>query len=301
MIDRAAMLVAAGDAEVRFDEPLSRHTTFKVGGPADAIVWPTTVAHVAELQRLCTARGWACRALGQGSNLLARDGGCRGVLLATARLGTLERVGPQGVRVGAGVPTGLLLKTATTWELGGVEFLAGVPGSVGGGILMNAGTPEGELKDVVAEVVSVVADGGRRVRDSAACGFTYRHSAIDEGEIVVEARLALTPRLRADIEARARALRDQRRTKEPHGVASAGSIFRNPPGDYAGRLLEQCGLKGRRVGHAEVSPVHANWIVNHGHARAADILALIDVCREAVAARFDLRLELEIKVVGEEP
>jgi len=301
VIDRAAMLAAADGAEVRFDEPLSRHTTFRVGGPADAIVWPTTVAGVGAVLRLCAARGWPCRALGEGSNLLVRDGGFRGVLLATTHLRTLEREGPHGVRVGAGVPTGHLLLTATTWELGGLEFLAGIPGSVGGGIVMNAGTPEGELKDVVAEVVTVLSDGGRRVRDGAACGFGYRRSALLAGEIVVEARLALTPRPRAAIEAATQAVREQRRAKEPHGVASAGSVFRNPTGDYAGRLLEQCGLKGRRVGEAEVSPVHANWIVNHGHARAADILQLIEACREAVAVRFGVTLELEIKVVGEEP
>ncbi|HEY3354762.1 MAG TPA: UDP-N-acetylmuramate dehydrogenase [Polyangia bacterium] len=301
MIGRDAILAAAGGAEVRFDEPLARHTTLRVGGPADALVFPETAAQVAAVRRLCAAQGWPCRALGAGSNLLVRDGGVRGVLIATAKLRQLERLGADAIAVGPGVATGKLLAAATGWELGGVEFLAGVPGTVGGGVIMNAGTTLGEFKDVVVEVTTVRADGAAQVRDGAACGFAYRRSAIGPDEVVTGARLVLTPRPRAVIAAAAEGLRAQRRGKEPHGVASAGSIFKNPPGDYAGRLIEQCGLKGRAAGAAEVSPVHANWIVNRGGARAKDVLALVALCRDEVEQRFGVRLELEVKVVGEEP
>jgi UDP-N-acetylmuramate dehydrogenase len=137
-------------------------------------------------------------------------------------------------------------------------------------------------------------------REAAACGFVYRGSALPPDEMVVEGELALPRRPRGEIEAAVRGLRDQRRQREPHGVANAGSIFKNPPGEFAGRLIEQCGLKGRRIGGAEVSPAHANWIVNQGEARAADVLALIALVRGEVERRFGLVLELEVKVVGEE-
>ena len=155
-----------------------------------------------------------------------------------------------------------MLSFATRESLGGVEFLGGVPGTVGGGMIMNAGTYLGEFKDVTVEVHAVDEKGARVVRDNAGCGFRYRHSDIPAADVVVGARLRLKTRPRAEIEAAVRELRDRRKAREPHGVPNAGSIFKNPPNDFAGRLIEACGLKGRRVGGAEVSPVHANWLVN---------------------------------------
>jgi UDP-N-acetylmuramate dehydrogenase len=297
VIDRDAILAAAA-GEVRFDEPLRAHTTFRIGGPVDALCWPTGVSGVQRLCALAQARGWPCHALGQGSNLLVRDGGVRGLLVATTRLRHLERDGERGVRCEAGVPTTKLLKEATAWELAGLEFLAGVPGTVGGGLVGNAGTPLGELKDVTAEVTSVEADGELRVRDAAACGFRYRGSDLGDG-IVVGARFALRPGTRAAIAARAATQRRDREGREPKGVPTAGSFFKNPPGDFAGRLLEQAGLKGRRLGGAEVSWVHANWIVNRADATAADVLGLMRICQEAVAAKFGVTLEPEVHIVGE--
>ena len=289
----------AGEGEARFDEPMARHTTLRIGGPVDAWVEPSTIAAVQRIRALCAAQRWPCRAVGAGSNLLVRDGGIRGVLVSTERLRALAFDGER-VRVGAGVATGKLLSEATRRSLGGVEFLGGVPGSVGGGLIMNAGTYLGEFKDVTTRVRSVDERGAIVERDPAACGFVYRGSAIPAGEVVVEGELLLRPRERVAIEADVRSLRERRRAREPHGVANAGSIFKNPEGDYAGRLIEACGLKGRRAGEAEVSPAHANWIVNLGRARAADVLALIDVCRAAVREQFGRDLELEVKVVGEE-
>jgi UDP-N-acetylmuramate dehydrogenase len=165
---------------------------------------------------------------------------------------------------------------------------------------MNAGTYLGEFTDVTERVFTVDARGETIARTHDECGFVYRGSAIPPSEIVTHARLRLVPRPRAQIDEAVRELRERRRTREPHGVPNAGSIFKNPPGDYAGRLIEACGLKGRRVGDAEVSPAHANWIVNTGAARAADVLALVEIVRAAVVERFGVRLELEVKVVGED-
>ena len=298
MIDRDAILVAAG-GEVRFDEPLAGHTTFRLGGPVDALAFPTGVSAVQRLCALAHERGWPCRVLGQGSNLLVRDGGVRGLCIATARLRRLERVGAEAIGCEAGVPTAKLVAAATDWELGGLEFLTGVPGTVGGALIMNAGTKLGEMKDVTVEVTTVQADGELRVRAGAACGFRYRGSSFG-AEIVVGALLRLRPGSRDVIESVCQSLRQERQGREPKGVHSAGSIFKNPPGQFAGRLIEQAGLKGRRVGGAEVSWVHANWIVNRGDATAADVETLVRQCQEAVAQQLGVALELEVRIVGEE-
>jgi UDP-N-acetylmuramate dehydrogenase len=304
-VAREAIIAAlSGEGEARFDEPMARHTTLRIGGPVDAWVAPATVAALSRVRALAAAQQIPLRAFGAGSNLLVRDGGVRGIALSTEALRRLEIAPREGggarATVGAGVATGKLLSEATRRGLGGVEFLGGVPGSVGGGLIMNAGTYLGEFKDVTAVVRSV--DGRGRVieRSGAECGFVYRGSAIPVEEVIVEGELELPPRAREEIEQAVRSLRDRRRAREPHGVANAGSIFKNPPGEFAGRLIEQCGLKGRRAGGAEVSPAHANWIVNTGGARAADVLALIAVARAAVREKFGIELELEVKVVGEE-
>ena len=298
--DRAALRNAVR-GELRFDEPMARRTTLRIGGPADAWLEPADAADVQRAVTVCAERHIGVTPVGGGSNLLVRDGGIRGLVLATRGLRGLTRVGELGIRVEAGVSTGKLLQVATEASLGGVEFLGGVPGSVGGGLIMNAGTYLGEFKDVTTEVVSVrLRDGAKVVRENAACGFAYRHSALPADEIVVEARLTLRPRPRAEIEAEVRALRDRRHEREPKGLPNAGAIFKNPPGQFAGKLLEEAGLKGRRVGGAQISEKHANWIVNVGEARAADVLALVEIARAAVRERFGVTLEMEVKVIGED-
>lgn len=298
--DRELLTGLAG-GDIRFDEPMSRRTTLRIGGPADAWFTPSTIEAMQRVVRACAERGIPMIPVGGGSNLLVRDGGVRGVVIATRNLKRLERVGATGIVSEAGVSTSRVLALATEAELGRVEFLGGVPGSIGGGMIMNAGTYLGELKDVTTEVVTVrLADGERVRRDNAACGFVYRGSAIPPGEVVVQASFELTPRPRADIEADVAALRQRRKEREPHGVGNAGSIFKNPPGDYAGRLIEAAGLKGTRVGAAECSPVHANWLVNPGGATAADMLALIELVRARVLEVHGVTLELEVKVIGDD-
>lgn len=287
--------------EVRFDEPMRRHTTLKIGGPADALAEPSRVESLIALVQWCAARGIPVTPVGAGSNLLVRDGGVRGVVLATRHLRGLARRGETGLYVEAGVSTGKVLATALQHDLGGVEFLGGVPGSVGGGMIMNAGTYVGEFKDVTTRVTSVrLADGAIVERDNAACGFVYRGSAIGPGEVVVSAELTLKHRPRAEQEPELAALRKRRHEREPKKVANSGSTFKNPPGDFAGRLIEACGLKGTRVGDAQVSPAHANWLVNTGAARAADLLALIALVHARVLEVHGVDLQLEVKVIGED-
>jgi UDP-N-acetylmuramate dehydrogenase len=303
--DRQALAAAlGGDGELRFDEPMARHTTLRIGGPVDAWAAPGSLAALGRLRAACAARGIVNRAFGSGSNLLVRDAGIRGCAISLKLLGDvrIERRLDDGAELwlDAGASTGKVLSFATREGLGGVEFLGGVPGTVGGGMIMNAGTYLGEFKDVTTEVHAVDDSGRAVVRDNAACGFRYRHSDIPVDDVVTGARLRLKTRPRAEIEEAVRELRDRRKAREPHGVPNAGSIFKNPPNDYAGRLIEQCGLKGRRVGGAEVSPAHANWIVNADGATAKDLLALVEIVRAAVVERFGIRLELEVKVVGEE-
>lgn len=296
---RAALRALLGDG-VRFDEPMRRHTTLKIGGPADAYAEPGAAAEVAALVRWCAAARLPLTVVGGGSNLLVRDGGVRGVVLGTGRLRAIELVPPSTIRVEAGVSTGKVLSLALKHDLGGIEFLGGVPGSVGGGLIMNAGTYLGEFKDVTSWVESVRLGGGELIRrENAACGFRYRNSDLPPTEVVVAAELLLRPRPRAEIEAEVKALRRRRAEREPKKVASNGSTFKNPPNDFAGRLIEAAGCKGWREGDAICSPVHANWLVNTGRATAADLLALIERVRAEVVRVHNLELELEVKVMGD--
>lgn len=296
---REALRALLGDG-VRFDEPMRRHTTLKIGGPADAFAQPGAAAEVGALARWCAERRIPLTVVGGGSNLLVRDGGVRGVVLGTGRLRAIEHAPPLAIRVEAGVSTGKVLSLALKHDLGGVEFLGGVPGSIGGGLIMNAGTYLGELKDVTAWVESVrLADGAIVRRTNAECGFRYRHSDLPPTEVVVAAELALRSRPRAEIEAEVKALRKRRADREPKKVSSNGSTFKNPPNDFAGRLIEAAGCKGWSEGDAVCSPVHANWLVNTGQATGGQLLALIARVRDEVVRVHGLELELEVKIIGE--
>ncbi len=297
---RAALRQLLGD-DLRLDEPMRRHTTVKIGGPADGFAMPSTVERLVALVRWCAAGGVPITVVGGGSNLLVRDAGVRGVVLNTGRLRRIEVVDGTAIEVEAGVSTGKVLSLALKHGLGGIEFLGGVPGSVGGGLIMNAGTYLGEFKDVTAAVESVrLADGATVRRDNAECGFRYRDSDLPPTEVVVGARLELRPRPRAEIEVEVRSLRQRRAEREPKKVASNGSTFKNPPGDFAGRLIEAAGCKGWQVGDALCSPVHANWLVNVGAATCTDLLTLIERVRARVADVHGVMLQLEVKIIGDQ-
>jgi UDP-N-acetylmuramate dehydrogenase len=302
---KAELAALLGDAaEIRWDESMARHTTLRIGGPVDAWIAPRHYEALCNLRKFCASHEIPSRAFGSGSNLLVRDGGIRGVAIALRHMARVERIADDedgaNLWVDGGASTGKVLAFATIAELGGVEFLGGVPGTVGGGMIMNAGTYLGEFKDVTTRVFSVNERGDTIVRDNAECGFVYRASAIPANEVVTHARLRLTPRPREAIKADVESLRARRKDREPSKVHNSGSTFKNPPNDYAGRLIEACGLKGREIGAAQVSPVHANWLVNNGKASARDLLQLIELVRGEVEQKFHVRLELEVKVVGED-
>ncbi len=297
---RAALQTLCGDA-VRFDEPMRRHTTLKVGGPADAYIEPPDEKTLVDLLRFCRSEAIATTIVGGGSNLLVRDGGVRGVVLATRALRGMERVGKRQICVQAGTSTGKLLSSATKWELGGLEFLGGVPGSVGGGLVMNAGTYLGEFRDVTTKVRSVrVEDGSVVERNNQECVFVYRGSALPSDEVVLDATLTLTPRSAEEIKDTIAGIRARRKEREPKGANNAGSVFKNPEGDFAGRLIESAGLKGMAVGNAQCSPDHANWFVNHGDATATEFLTLIANTKDAVLKKHGIELALEWKCIGED-
>lgn len=283
----------------RRDEPMARHTAWAVGGPADRFYEP------ADLEDLCAFLAalppdepvfW----LGLGSNLLVRDGGIRGSVVRTAGLlQRLERVGGERVRAEAGVPCAKAARFCARSGLGGAEFLAGIPGTVGGALAMNAGAFGGETWDVVAAVETVDRSGVRHRRVPGEFAVAYREVAGPAGEWFVAAELALAPADAGAGSARIREFLRRREATQPMGQRSCGSVFRNPSGDHAARLIEASGLKGRRVGAAMVSEKHANFIVNTGGARAADIEALIELVRETVAREQGVTLVPEVHRVGE--
>jgi UDP-N-acetylmuramate dehydrogenase len=284
---------------VRLGEPLSRHVSFRIGGPADILVLPPTLAHLEAVVRWLYEHGEGFVVLGRGSNVLIADRGVRGVVVKTGR--GQARVRYEGCRVvaecGASLPH--LSRRASQRGLAGLEFAAGIPGSVGGAVVMNAGAHGCSMADVVTEVRALTPEGERRWRGED-LAFRYRESRFQrEPGVVVEAELTLRPADPRETLARLEAWLETRAESQPLGPPSSGCVFRNPPGDYAGRLIDAAGAKGLRVGEAVVSDRHANYILNLGGARAADVLALMELVRERVRKAFGVDLEAEIKLLGE--
>jgi UDP-N-acetylmuramate dehydrogenase len=280
------------------NEPLSRHTSWRVGGPADLFYEPTSLEDLARTLAGLPADvpvHW----LGLGSNLLVRDGGIRGAVIATARLPRqLTKLDDRRVRAGAGLACMLLAKQCVRWHLGPAVFFAGIPGTVGGALAMNAGAFGGETWNHVEAVETIDRGGHVRTRPRGDYEIGYRTVRGPGAEWF----LAATFRFDRDTEsslATIKALLAKRNATQPLGVPSCGSVFRNPPGDFAGRLIEQAGLKGRRIGGAVVSEKHANFIVNTGKATAADIEALIEEVQAAVLRSSGVRLAPEVRIVGE--
>jgi len=283
---------------LRYDEPMSEHTSWRIGGPADVFFRP---ASLEELQTfLKDLEGnvplhW----VGLGSNVLVRDGGVRGVVICTLDLpAQIERVDERRVRAGAGLPCTRLARQCVRWQLGPAAFFAGIPGTVGGALAMNAGAFGGETWENVESVETIDRNGGLRVRTPADFRVAYRSVSGARGEWFLAATFALHPDIEADM-ADIDAVMRERRDSQPLGQLSCGSVFRNPPGDFAARLIEAAGFKGLRVGGAVVSEKHANFIINTGSASAADIEQLIQQIRERVAAQSGVELELEVRLLGE--
>jgi UDP-N-acetylmuramate dehydrogenase len=289
--------VAGVRGSVSFQASLREYTSFKIGGPADVVVEPADIEDVCLVVQQARARRIPFFVLG-GTNLLIRDGGIRGIVMSLVRLrGMKEESGSiLYAEGGVGMPT--LIGYAIRHSLAGLEWAAGIPGTVAGCVVMNAGTKLGEMKDSIKAIRMVNMKGRVEDIEAAQVRFEYRRALLPRG-IVVGVWLQLTQGVRSEIERVVKEYLHYRRDTQPLAMPSAGCVFKNPPNDSAGRLIEAVGLKGARVGDAEVSMKHANFMVNRGQASAADVLALIGKVRSAIRRRAGVRLDLELKIVGE--
>lgn len=294
---------AATKARVRLAEPLARHTSFRIGGPADLFVEIETVAELVVVLRACHALAYPVLLLGGGTNLLVSDRGVRG---AVVKLGKpfdftewSHEDGEATLRVGTAVPFKRLVYQTVAAGLTGLEFGEGIPGTVGGGLLMNAGAFGGEIGRAVEAVEVVTMEGREIVLPRTALDFGYRRLELPLRAVLTAVRLRLRRGDRAEIAAAVAAAKARRERHQPKGQPNAGSIFKNPPGGYAGKLVEAVGLKGARLGNAMVSERHANFIVNLGAARASDVRGLMRLATRAVQARLGVTLEPEVRLVGE--
>ncbi len=289
----------AGEENVRQMEPMSKHTTFRVGGPADVMVSPKGEA-LSQVIRLCKQYQVSYDILGNGSNLLVGDRGIRGVVIEMGRGFHTLYIEENRVFAGAGV---LLSKTAAfaaEYGLGGMEFAAGIPGTLGGAVVMNAGAYGGEMKDIIECVTVLDANGEELTLAAEELELGYRRSCITwRGYIVTQVVLKLIPGDKEAILRKVKELRQQRMTKQPLEYPSAGSTFKRPEGYFAGKLIQDAGLRGYRVGGAQVSEKHCGFVINTGGATAADICRLISDVQAEVEKQFQVKLEPEVKMIGE--
>jgi UDP-N-acetylmuramate dehydrogenase len=291
---------------IRRNEPMSRHTSWHVGGPAEIYFTPDDRADLAAFLRSVPAEVPVCW-VGLGSNLLVRDGGIAGVVIsAHGTLARLERAGPDTVYGEAGVPCARIARQCIKWGLGPAEFFAGIPGTLGGALAMNAGAFGGETWRHVVEVETIDRHGREHRRAAGEYRVGYRHvepPATEEWFLAAtlrfEAQRGEDAERPADLQERLEELLEQRKAKQPIGEWSCGSVFTNPPGDHAARLIEAAGLKGLAVGGASVSAKHANFIINSGAATAADLEGLIRRVQDEVQRAHGVRLQTEVRIVGE--
>jgi len=284
--------------ELRLNEPMSRHTSWRVGGPAETFFIPSSLETLQAFLKTLTD-GVPVHWFGLGSNLLVRDGGIHGVVIAAGKLlRGLERAGDSDVVAESGVPCTQLARQCLRWNLGPSEFFAGIPGTVGGALAMNAGAHGGETWERVVSVRTIDRSGEIHERTPNEYSIGYRTVKGPADEWFVTARLRFDPEVGASKE-RLDAMLERRKSTQPLGLPSCGSVFQNPPGDHAARLIEASGLKGHRIGGAEVSPKHANFIINADDATAADIEALIDHVQATVETKHGVRLHHEVRIVGE--
>ena len=280
---------------VRLEEPLAPYTTWRIGGPAEMLAVPQDRDDLLLVVRWARERGLPWRVLGNGSNLLVPDAGVRGVVLHLRKV--LDDVAWDGARVraGAGVLVPVLANLAARRGLAGLEFGAGIPGTLGGALVMNAGWHQWEIGPAVEEVTWLSPEGAVRTLSNRDCGFRYRGSSFrDRGGVVLEGALRLTPEDDPQaLLARVETFAASRKANQPTELPSCGSVFLKPEGDFAGRLIEQAGLTGHRVGGIEVSPKHANFFVNVGGGTAADVLALVAHVERVVLERFGVHLTRE--------
>ena len=298
---REALIAEVKPERFRYDESLASYTSFRIGGPADLLVEVNTRTELDKLVSYCEQTGIPWVFLGRGTNVLVDDAGFRGVAL---RFGPdFARITVDGVRLraGAAAPLALVAETAARYSLSGLEFASGIPGSLGGGVYMNAGSYGGEMKDVVQKVTVLDESGTVISLDKEEMAFGYRTSIIQNSpKIVLEVDLLLEYGDYEESRATIAELARRRREKQPLEYPSAGSAFKRPVGYYAGKLIEDSGLKGMRVGDAQISEKHSGFIINLGHASAGDVIELIERVKQRVKERFGVDLQPELKIVGED-
>jgi UDP-N-acetylmuramate dehydrogenase len=288
--------------KVLFNVPMSDYTSLRIGGPADVMAFPQDEGDLKDLMAFADAKGFPFYVLGAGTNLLVRDGGIRGIVVnMTEGFKDITWLDNGKAIVGAGVKLPDLVVQSRDRGLSGIEFAANIPGTIGGAVCMNAGAYGGEMKDVIEGIEIAGRKGQKGFIPRSELNFSYRKAELPKGAIVTRAHMIFELRDTEEIRAKITEFRERRKaTMNAINFPNAGSIFKNPEGASAGRLIEEAGLKGERSGGAQVSEAHANYIVNTGGARAKDILALMALVRDRVFSSKGVVLEPELKVVGED-
>ena len=289
-----------GEDNVKLDEPMSKHTTFRIGGPASYFVTPMDTEELSQVVVLCKAERVPFFLLGHGSNILVSDKGIGGVVIQLYKNYAKFSIEGNLVKAEAGIMLNKLGQEIRNAGLTGFEFAAGIPGTLGGAVMMNAGAYGGEMKDIVESVSLMDYDGNLIKKSGEEMDFSYRHSIVEDEELIVlGATLKLNPGNIENITAKMQELALARKTKQPLEFPSAGSTFKRPEGYFAGKLIMDSGLAGYRVGDAEVSEKHCGFVINKGHASAKDVMTLIDDVRNTVYDKFKVELSPEVRFVGE--
>ena len=287
--------------QLLLEEPMSRQTTFEIGGPADCLIFPQTIEEVCRVVALVQEYDLPLTVLGNGSNLLVRDGGIRGVVLKFNGPMSEMRLEGSHIIVGAGAHLKDVSEFAAAHGLTGLEYACGIPGSIGGAIFMNAGAYDGETKNVAIAVKTVDRQGAIKSYSKEEMELGYRHSIFQaNGELICEVELSLEPGNEKDIRAKMEDFTQRRESKQPLEMPSAGSTFKRPKGYFAGTLIDQTGLKGLKVGGAQVSTKHAGFVVNAGGATAADVQGLIKEVQRRVFEQHGVKLYPEVRMIGED-
>lgn len=286
--------------QIKLSEPMSRHTTLGIGGPADCLVLPNTREELSQVVHILSKGKIPFIVIGGGANLLVRDKGIRGVVLVTSRMQQVNKV-DNTLIVEAGVSTVRTAAIALQYGLSGLEFASGIPGTIGGAAYMNAGAYGGEMSQVVTGITSCDREGIFHRYEGDEIRYAYRHSAfMDNHEIIIEVSISLQPATTTSIKMKMDDFNTRRRNKQPLDAKSAGSTFKRPEGHYVGHMIESLGLKGFSVGDASVSTKHAGFLINKGKASCKDMLHLIEEIQYRVKERYNVDIETEVRIIGEQ-
>ena len=296
-----AMRMELPEEQVLTDESMARHTTFRIGGNADFFVLPSSIEELLAVLKLTKRYSVPLTVLGNGSNVLVRDGGIRGAVVSFGKPFSYIEMEGAHIKAGAGAMLGTVSLFAANHALSGLEFAVGIPGSLGGAVFMNAGAYDGEMSQVISEVTAVTPEGEIRRYRTKEMDFSYRHSVFQQnGHIICEIELTLRESKAAAIQEKMAEFTRRRMEKQPLDKPSAGSTFKRPPGLFAGTLIDEAGLKGFTVGGAQVSGKHAGFVINKGGATAADVLSLIEEIQRRIEEKNGIRLTPEIRIIGED-